>query len=146
MPRLIPSALALLASVAFLPPTPGAEPDPRLKDYRTPPGWKVSIAATEPLVINPVTMTWGPHAKLYVVEWMPGNGANDRIRVLTDIDGDGTFDRSDIYMDNLEMPAGVLFWDGWTYVTLGHDVVRFKDKDGDGRFETRESIVTGFGN
>ncbi|MDR3637453.1 MAG: PQQ-dependent sugar dehydrogenase [Isosphaeraceae bacterium] len=121
-------------------------PDPRLAGYRTPPGWKVSIAATEPLVINPVTMTFGLDGRLYVVEWQAGRGPNDHIKVLTDTDGDGAFDKADMYMDGLDLPAGVLFWDGWTYVTLDHDVVRFKDKDGDGKFETREVIASGFGN
>ncbi len=114
--------------------------------YRRPAGIKVEIAASEPLVINPVTMTFGPDARLYVCEWTPGDGPNDRIRVLTDRDGDGRFDDSQIYMDRLELPAGILFWNGWTYVTLNHDVVRFQDRDGDGKFETRESIATGFGN
>ena len=40
-------------------------------------------------------------------------------------------------MDGLELPAGLLFWDGWTYLTLDHDVVRLGDRDGDGRFEVR---------
>ena len=35
----------------------------------TPPGWKVAIAATEPMVVNPVTMTFGDDGRLYVVEW-----------------------------------------------------------------------------
>ena len=48
-------------------------------------------------------------------------------------------------MDGLDLPAGVLFWDGWTYVTLDHDVVRFQDRDGDGTFEVREVIASGFG-
>ncbi len=121
-------------------------PDPRLAGYRTPPGWKVEIAATEPLVINPVTMTFGADGRLFVVEWQAGRGPNDHIKVLTDTDGNGTFDKAEMYMDGLDLPAGVLFWDGWTYVTLDHDVVRFKDKDGDGTFETRQAIVTGFGN
>ncbi len=134
----------LLAVSTFL--TVSEAADPRLEGYRTPPGWKVEIAATEPLVINPVTMTFGDDGRLYVVEWQAGREPNDRIKVLTDKDGDGTFDESAIYMDGLDLPAGVLFWDGWTYVTLEHDVVRFKDEDGDGKFEKRESIVTGFGN
>ena len=97
-------------------------------------------------MVNPVTMTFGPDGRLYVVEWQAGRGPNDHIKVLTDDDGDGTFDRAAIYMDGLDLPAGVLFWDGWTYVTLEHDVVRFRDADGDGKFEAREAIVTGFGN
>ena len=143
MPRWIVPIAALLASA---PAAFGATPDPRLAGYRVAPGYKVTIAATEPLVINPVTMTFGLDGRLFVVEWMPGRGPNDRIKVLTDENGDGTFDRADIYMDGLELPAGVLFWDGWTYVTLDHDLVRFKDKDGDGTFEERQSVVTGFGN
>ena len=135
-----------LAALALFPGAAPPQSDPRLAGYRTPPGWKVEIAAAEPMVVNPVTMTFGPDGKLYVVEWQAGRGANDHIKVLSDDDGDGAFDSSRIYMDGLELPAGVLFWDGWTYVTLDHDVVRLKDTDGDGRFETREVVASGFGN
>jgi len=143
MPRLPVAIVALLAAAQAV---IAAPTDPRLAGYRVAPGYKVEIAATEPLVINPVTMTFGLDGRLYVVEWMPGRGPNDRIKVLTDTDGDGTFDKADTYMDGLELPAGVLFWDGWTYVTLDHDLVRFKDIDGDGKFEERQSVLTGFGN
>ena len=47
------------------------------------------LAATEPTVVNPVTMTFGPDGRLYVVEWKEGRGPNDRILALTDADGDG---------------------------------------------------------
>jgi quinoprotein glucose dehydrogenase len=144
MPLRSISSIALLAVLPAL--IARADDDPRLKGYRVAPGYKLQIAATEPMVINPVAMTCGDDGRLFVIEWTPGEGPNDHIKVLTDTDGDGTFDKSAIYMDGLELPAGLLFWDGWTYITLGHDVVRFKDKDGDGKFEIRESIATGFGN
>ena len=134
--------LVTVASTAAL----AAGPDPRLAGYQVAPGYKVEIAATEPLVINPVTMTFGLDGRLYVVEWFEGRGPNDRIKVLTDTDGDGAFDRADIYMDGLDLPAGLLFWDGWTYVALDHDLVRFRDQDGDGKFEERQTVLTGFGN
>ncbi len=134
-----------IVAVVILSVSTGAD-DPRLAAYRVAPGYKLQLAATEPMVVNPVAMTFGDDGRLFVIEWMPGGGANDRIRVLTDKDGDGKFDEAAVYMDGLELPAGLLFWDGWTYLTLGHDVVRLKDADGDGKFETREAIVTGFGN
>jgi putative membrane-bound dehydrogenase-like protein len=140
--RLLPIALVAMICSAARP----ADPDPRLAGYRVAPGFKVTIAATEPLVINPVAMTFGDDGRLFVIEWNSGNGPNDHIKVLTDTDGDGVFDKSAIYMDGLELPAGLLFWDGWTYITLGQEVVRFKDKDGDGKLETREVIASGFGN
>ena len=126
----------------------GAEPsaDPRLAGYRTPPGWKVEIAAIEPMVVNPVTMTWAPDGRLFVVEWVQGQGPNDHIKILTDEDGNGTFDKAEMYMDGLELPAGLAFWDGWTYITLNHDVVRFHDPDLDGKYDRKEVIATGFGN
>ena len=58
-------------------------------------------------MVNPVTMTFGTDGRLFVVEWRPGGGPNDHIKVLTDTDGDGTFDQADMYMDRLELPAGV---------------------------------------
>lgn len=121
-------------------------PDALLANYRTPAGWRVEIAATEPLVVNPVAMTWGPDNRLYVVEWKEGRDPNDHIKVLTDVDGDGKFDKADLWMEGFDLPAGLCFWDDWTYITLDHDVVRFHDPDHDGKYDRRESIVTGFGN
>ena len=91
-----------------LPARPRPRPTRAWRATGTPPGWKVEIAATEPLVINPVTMTFGPDGRLYVVEWQAGRGPNDHIKVLTDTDGDGTFDKAEMYMDDLDLPAGVL--------------------------------------
>ena len=124
----------------------GAGEDPRTAGYRTPPGWKLAIAATEPMVVNPVLMTWGPDGRLYVVEWKEGRGPNDHIKVLTDADADGVFDRADVWMAGFDLPSGLAFWDGWTYITLDHDVVRFHDPDMDGKYDKREVVLTGFGN
>ncbi len=145
-------AFALLAPfvTSAIAPAFAAEPESRkteeIAGLRHPEGWKIELAATEPMVINPVTMTFGPDGRLYVAEWKAGRGPNDHIKVLTDTDGDGRFDRADLFMENLELPAGILFWDGWVYLTLDHDVVRLKDRDGDGAFEVREVIASGFGN
>src|SRR5262245_22624160 len=120
--------------------------DPRLANYHWPPGWKVEIAATEPLVINPTAMTFGLDGRLYVIEWLPSRAPNDRIKLLTDTDGDGLFDKADVFMDGFDVPAQIMFWDGWTYVTHEKQVDRFQDRDGDGKFEMKETIVSGFQN
>src|SRR5690242_12332926 len=74
----------------------GAPPDPRLAGYQWPPGWKVEIAAIEPLVINPIHMSFGLDGRLYVIEWLAGRTPNDRIKVLTDTNADGIFDKAEI--------------------------------------------------
>ncbi len=138
MPRLLLALIALTANADT--------PDPRLAGYRVAPGFQVAIAATEPMVINPVTMTWAPDGRLFVIEWKEGRQPNDHIKALSDTDGDGVFDKAEMYMEGLDLPAGICFWDGWTYVTLDHDVVRFHDPDLDGKFDKKEVIATGFGN
>jgi putative membrane-bound dehydrogenase-like protein len=117
-----------------------------LDGYRLASGFHAQVAASEPMIVNPVSMTWGPDGRLYVSEWYEGRGPNDQIKVLTDTNGDGRFDQVKVYLDQLDLPAGICFWDGWTYVSLDHDVVRLKDADGDGKLETRQTIATGFGN
>jgi putative membrane-bound dehydrogenase-like protein len=151
MTRNIPSRYPLLIgllSTLLSAPLLAAPPSDNssIQNYRIAPGFHAEVAATEPMIINPVTMTWGPDGKLYVSEWYKGRGPNDQIKVLSDKNGDGVFDDVKVYMDHLDLPAGIAFWDGWTYISLDHDVVRMKDKDGDGKFETRQTIATGFGN
>ena len=141
MPR-----LALLIALAASSALADDSPDPRLKGYRVAPGFKLAIAAEEPMVVNPVTMTWAPDGRLFVIEWKEGRQPNDHIKALSDTDGDGTFDKVEMYLDKLDLPAGIAFWDGWTYATLDHDVVRFHDPDLDGKYDRKEVIATGFGN
>ncbi|HEY1081778.1 MAG TPA: PVC-type heme-binding CxxCH protein [Prosthecobacter sp.] len=52
-----------------------------------------------------------------------------------------------VYADGLAIPLGILPWGNGDacYIQHGHDLKLFKDTDGDGRADTSEVILTGFG-
>jgi glucose/arabinose dehydrogenase len=67
-----------------------------------------------------------------------------RISVLEDTDGDGRYDRSKVFADNLSLPMGVLWRGQSLYVASPPDFLRLDDKDNDGVSESREVILTGW--
>jgi putative membrane-bound dehydrogenase-like protein len=119
---------------------------------QVPPGFEVTPVAGSPLVKFPVMAGFDERGRLFVAE---NAGVNldqnelaqqkpSRITVLEDTDGDGVFDRSSVFVDQLTFPQGAQWHDGALYVASPPSIWRFEDKDGDGRAETRTEIATGF--
>ncbi|WP_166826239.1 PVC-type heme-binding CxxCH protein [Thalassoroseus pseudoceratinae] len=74
----------------------------------------------------------------------------DRIRLLTDTDGDGKVDESTIYVDGFNdivdgTGAGVLAHRGDVYYTCIPKLYKFRDSTGDGQTDTREVLSDGYG-
>lgn len=75
---------------------------------------------------------------------------HDRIRRLTDTDGDGLIDQSTVFADGFNnildgTGAGVLVDRGKVYYTCIPDLWLLKDEDNDGRADTKKSLAHGFG-
>lgn len=66
------------------------------------------------------------------------------IRVLEDVDGDGTFDKATMFADKLPFPKGGAWVDGSLYVSAAPDLLRLKDTNGDLVADEREVVVTGW--
>ena len=81
-----------------------------LKTFYMPPGYRVELVASEPLVQEPVAIDWDLEGRLWVVE-MPGfmadiTGSNEhepigRVVVLEDTNGDGRMDKRTVFADGL---------------------------------------------
>lgn len=74
----------------------------------------------------------------------------DRVRLLTDTDGDGLVDKSTVFADGFNdvvdgTGAGVLALDGDVYYTCIPKLWKFRDDNGDGRADQREVLQDGFG-
>ena len=92
-PSLVPAEL--------VPDTRALSAEEELKSFQVAPGYRVELAASEPLVGDPIFAQFGPDGRLWVVEmrgYMPdihGNREDEpvgRIVILTDTDGDGVGD------------------------------------------------------
>lgn len=114
-------------------------------------GFEVNLFAADPMLANPVHMTWSPDGKLYVgCSWAypqlkPGEKANDKIIVLEDTDNDGQADKSTVFADGLYLPTGLELAAGGVFVAQSPHILFLKDTDGDGRADHREIALTGFG-
>jgi putative membrane-bound dehydrogenase-like protein len=67
------------------------------------------------------------------------------IRMLEDIDGDGTFDKSTVFADKMTLPMGACWHDGALYVASPPSIWKLEDTNGDGVADKRTELVTKFG-
>ena len=109
-----------------IPPSPAISPDEALKSFQLAPGIRLEIAASEPLVQEPVAIAFGPDGAMWVVEMrgymldVDATGEADpigRVVVLRDTDGDGRFDHRTLFVDGLVLPRTIaLVADGALYI------------------------------
>jgi putative membrane-bound dehydrogenase-like protein len=145
MIRWVGIVLALLAGTQERRgPLPPAE---ALKTFRVPPGFRVELVACEPAVVSPVAIAFDEDGRLYVAEMRdyPLGSPAGSIRLLEDRDGDGIYERSTAFAENVPFPSGFLCWKGGVFATCAREVLYLKDTDGDGKADVRKSLFAGFG-
>ncbi len=163
------AAALLLGSVALtgaqtnknaLPRLVAVPPSKAEKTFVCQDGFQMQLLAAEPLVTDPVAAVYDENGLLYVVEMndYPYTDKNThepwkdnttdkpigKVRVLEDVDGDGKFDKSYIFADNLSWPTGIACWKGGVYVTATPDIWYFKDDNGDHKADVKKKVFTGF--
>ncbi len=69
----------------------------------------------------------------------------NRINMLEDQDGDGTFDKSTVFADRMTFPMGAAWHDGALFVASPPNIWRLEDTTGDGIADKRDIIVESFG-
>ncbi|MCH9790373.1 MAG: ThuA domain-containing protein [Planctomycetes bacterium] len=125
-------------------------PEIERKSFEMLPGYEVNLFAAEPMLVNPIHMTWDPQGRLWVIcstsypLVTPGEKPNDQIVILEDTDKDGRADKSTVFADGLYVPTGLELGDGGVYVANAPDLLFLKDTDGDGKADHREVVLTGF--
>lgn len=127
-------------------PTP---PEKAIDTIQIKEGYRIELAAAEPLVASPVAICWDEQGRMYVVEMRGYSEHRDeklsRVRLVHDDDNDGVYDRVTDFADALLWPTAVACWDGGVFVADAPDILYLKDADGDGKAEIRQRVFTGFG-
>ena len=129
-------------------------PEAAAGTFFLPPGYRLELVASEPLVADPVWLDIGPDGRVWVVEmrgFMPDNeAANERapvgrIVVLDDDDDDGRADRSTVFLDGLVLPRSVKVLEHGVLVGAPPHLWLARDTNGDGRADTRELVRDDYG-
>jgi len=134
-----------------LPRYPAVEPKDAIGTWQVKKGFKLQLAAHEPQVRDPIAICFDERGRMFVCEMHDYSEMREvtphmgRISMLQDKDGDGYFETSQIFADDLPWPTGLVWANGGLYVGATPDIWRFEDKDGDGKAEKREKVFTGFG-
>ncbi|GAB3775787.1 hypothetical protein GCM10028818_20360 [Spirosoma horti] len=130
-------------------PSPARTPAEELATFQLEPGLKMQLVAAEPMVQDPVVITFDEAGRLWVVEmrgFMPtvdGEGENKpvgRISVLEDTNGDGQMDVSKVYLDSLVMPRALALVPGGALVAENGSLWMTKDLNGDGKADSKTLI------
>lgn len=126
-------------------------PEQSMQLIQLPPGYRVELVASEPMVQEPVGMAWDGNGRLYVVEmntYMKDAAATgefeplSRIKLLEDTDNDGKMDKATVFIDSLILPRVVLPVGDELLVTITNNrsIWAYKDTNGDGKADKNRMV------
>ena len=134
---------------------PVLTPQQELASIVVPPGYRVELVASEPLVIDPILIDFDADGRMWVVE-MPGfmpdtSGRTSRepindVVVLEDTNGDGVMDKRTVFADKLVLPRALkVLADGRVLVGEPPNLWLMTDVDGDLKADSRVAVSNTFG-
>ena len=145
---LIPSSLWAQRNLTQIPST---NPTDQMASFNVAEGFEISLFASEPMVHKPIQMAWDARGRLWVAssaiypQIRPGQTQNDQILVLEDTDEDGKADKRTVFYEGLFIPTGIWPQDGGAYVANSTELWFIHDRDQDGKGESHEVLLSGFG-
>lgn len=113
----------------------GLAPEAAAKAMTLPAGFRSTLFAGEPDVHQPVTFTIDERGRLWVVEnysypdWSPFG--HDRVVIYEDTDGDGHFNTSKVFYDQLNFATGIAVGHGGVWVGSAPYLLFIPDKNRD---------------
>lgn len=124
----------------------------QLKTFQVEPGFRLQLVAAEPLVMDPVAITFDAKGRMFVAEYgdypigpsEEGAAPLSRIVLLEDTDNDGQMDQRTVFADNLNFCHSLMPLQGGILACAQTELILLKDQDGDNVADSREVLFSGF--
>ena len=115
--------------------TAALDPEGTAARMKLPEGFRMQLIANEPDVVQPIAYTIDDRGRLWVLEntnypESPGK-PKDRVLVLEDADGDGTFEKRSVFWDKANFSSGIAVGFGGVWLGSPPNLLFFPNKDGD---------------
>ena len=132
---------------------PFLKPAEALKAIAVPKGFRVQLAAAEPMVQQPIDMAWDTRGRLWVAECYTyaeretnfEKKLKDRIIILEDTNHDGVFDKRKIFWDGASQLTSIELGFGGVWAACAPNILFLADRNGDDRPDSEpEVILDGF--
>ncbi len=135
--------------------SPVLPPEEALKTFFMPPGYRLELVASEPLVQDPTIMDWDLQGRLWVTEMTgfvrdldteePLLEPIGRVVVVEDTDQDGRMDKRTVFADRLILPRALKVLEDGVLVGEPGTLWWMRDTNGDLQVDEREVVTTSFG-
>ena len=137
--------------VSQTPITVPQSPEEAMKSFRLPKGYRLELVASEPMITEPVALSWDGNGRMYVAQMetymqtVDAKGQDEprcTIMLLEDADGDGKMDKSAVFIDSLSAPRMILSVGNELFVneTNSYDIYAYKDTDGDNQADQKRPV------
>mgnify|MGYP006272882357 CR=1 FL=1 len=125
-------------------------PEQAVKNMIVPEGFKVSLVASEPDIVQPVSFCFDDRGRIIALEvfnygeWQPTG--KDRVVILEDKDGDGRHETRTVFFEGLNYATGIEYGFGGYWVMSVPNLYFIPDRNGDDKPDgPPEVLFDGFG-
>ena len=131
--------------------SPALSPDAELKTFVLPPGYRVELVASEPMVQEPVAIDWDADGRCGSIEMLgymqdlPATNERapiGRVSVLEDTNRDGRMDKKTVFLDGLVLPRALKVLDKGVLVGEPPHLWLARDTNGDLKADSKTWSAT----
>jgi putative membrane-bound dehydrogenase-like protein len=144
------ATVAMRAAPAGADDVPPRSPQETVDALTVPPGFKATLFAGEPDVVQPIGMAIDDRGRLWIAENLSypnwNETGHDRITIFDDTDGDGRHDRRTVFHDKLNYVTGLEVGFGGVWVVSAPNLLFIPDRDRDDKPDSAPQVLLdGFG-
>ncbi|MEO6569577.1 MAG: discoidin domain-containing protein [Opitutaceae bacterium] len=140
----------------LMPTPPYLSPEESVKLVQLPPGYRLELVLSEPIIREPVVSVFDGNGRMYVAEmrsYMPNADASNegverepisRVSLHWSSKGDGVFDKHSVFVDNMVLPRMILPLKDSVLIQETHtgEVYEYRDTNNDGVADDKKLFHT----
>ncbi|KLU03676.1 putative transmembrane protein [Rhodopirellula islandica] len=115
----------------------GLSPEESAQHMNLPDGFEVDVVASEPELVQPIAMCFDDRGRIWMIEGntyptkAPEGEGKDRILILEDSNGDGSFETHKVFAEGVNLASGIEVGFGGVWIGAAPELLFYPDADRD---------------